>query len=62
MHWEIIRQILSGGASALHPTPRGMRRALMTGFGNARLDSLDEITAADLPKAAGKKGTMGFLQ
>ncbi len=42
--------------------PRDMRRALMTGFGNARLDSRDEITAADLPKAAGKKGVMGFLQ
>jgi ATP-dependent Lon protease len=42
--------------------PRDMRRALMTGFGNARLSSRDTLTVADLPKSAGKKGTMGFLQ
>jgi len=38
------------------------RRALMTRSDNARLDSRGEITAADLPRAAGKKGAMGFLQ
>lgn len=42
--------------------PREMRRSLMTGFGNARLGARDAIAVADLPKAAGKKGNMGFLQ
>jgi ATP-dependent Lon protease len=42
--------------------PRDMRRALMTAFGNARLDGRDTLHAADLPKTAGKKTTMGFLQ
>lgn len=42
--------------------PRDMRRALMTAFGNARLDGRDTLSVADLPKAAGKKGSMGFLQ
>ncbi len=42
--------------------PRDMRRALMTGFGNARLDARSDVTVDDLPKAGGKKGTMGFMQ
>lgn len=42
--------------------PREMRRALMTGFGNAQLDKRDEISVADLPKAGLKKGQIGFLQ
>jgi ATP-dependent Lon protease len=42
--------------------PREMRRALMTGFGNARLDSRGDIAVADLPRASGKKGAMGFMQ
>lgn len=42
--------------------PRDMRRALMTGFGNARLDSRNQIEVGDLPKAAGAKGKLGFLQ
>lgn len=42
--------------------PREMRRALMTGFGNAELDRRDEISVADLPRAGLKKGQMGFLQ
>lgn len=42
--------------------PREMRRALMTGFGNARLDHSDTIRVADLPKAGSKKGQIGFLQ
>lgn len=42
--------------------PREMRRALMTGFGNAQLDRRDEIGVADLPKAGLKKGQIGFLQ
>ncbi len=42
--------------------PRDMRRALMTGFGNARLDGRADITVADLPRPGGKKGSMGFMQ
>jgi ATP-dependent Lon protease len=42
--------------------PREMRRALMTGFGNARLDRRDALQVADLPRAALKKGAIGFLQ
>jgi ATP-dependent Lon protease len=42
--------------------PRDMRRALMTGFGNARLDARDEIMVDDLPKAASGKGKLGFIQ
>ena len=42
--------------------PRDMRRALMTGFGNARLDQRDSIATADLPKPANRKGSMGFIQ
>ncbi|AMO22141.1 AAA family ATPase [Ramlibacter solisilvae] len=41
--------------------PRDMRRALMTGFGNARLEGRDEIWVEDLPKPAAK-GKLGFLQ
>ena len=42
--------------------PREMRRALMTGFGNARLGHRDAVTVADLPKSGSRKGAMGFLQ
>ncbi|MES2581918.1 MAG: AAA family ATPase [Pseudomonadota bacterium] len=42
--------------------PRDMRRALMTGFGNARLDGRSDINVADLPRPGGKKGSMGFVQ
>ena len=42
--------------------PREMRRALVTGFGNARLASRYEIESADLPKAASNKSRIGFLQ
>ncbi len=42
--------------------PRDMRRALMTGFGNARLDHSESIRSEDLPKAGTKKGQFGFLQ
>src|SRR5512140_2986298 len=42
--------------------PRDMRRALMTGFGNARLDQRAEIAVDDLPKAAAVKGKIGFVQ
>ena len=42
--------------------PRDMRRALMTGFGNARLARHEEIRVEDLPKASQAKGKLGFLQ
>ena len=42
--------------------PREMRRALMTGFGNAQLDRRDEIRVDDIPKAANAKSRIGFMQ
>jgi len=42
--------------------PRDMRRALMTGFGNARLGSRDCIAPEDLPKASAGRSKLGFLQ
>jgi ATP-dependent Lon protease len=42
--------------------PREMRRALMTGFGNARLQQRSDIAIEDLPKLGGGKGRMGFVQ
>lgn len=42
--------------------PREMRRALMTGFGNARLAQRDAIGVEDLPKLGGAKTKIGFLQ
>ncbi|GAC1540058.1 MAG: AAA family ATPase [Ramlibacter sp.] len=42
--------------------PREMRRALMTGFGNARLGQRGDIAVSDLPRAVGGKGRMGFIQ
>ncbi len=42
--------------------PREMRRALMTGFGNARLAGRDTLELADLPRAGGHKNRVGFLQ
>ena len=41
--------------------PREMRRALMTGFGNARLAHRESIQAEDLPKCSDKKGKLGFI-
>lgn len=41
--------------------PRDMRRAWMTGFGNARLDGRDEVQVQDLPPAHGGRSRMGFL-
>ncbi|WP_280187838.1 AAA family ATPase [Delftia sp. PS-11] len=46
---------------ALMP-PREMRRALMTGFGNARLERRSTVELADLPKAASGRGRIGFMQ
>ena len=42
--------------------PREMRRALMTGFGNARLAGRDTIQVDDLPRAGGNKPRVGFIQ
>jgi len=42
--------------------PRDMRRALMTGFGNARLDARSTISIDDLPKTGAAKSKIGFLQ
>ena len=43
--------------------PRDMRRALMTGFGNARLDQREEDRGGRPSQAPGSaKGRIGFLQ
>ncbi|NML47997.1 AAA family ATPase [Ramlibacter sp. G-1-2-2] len=42
--------------------PREMRRALMTGFGNARLANRGAIAVEDLPKLGGAKTRIGFVQ
>ena len=42
--------------------PREMRRALMTGFGNARLEGRSCIQPEDLPRAGSGKSKLGFLQ
>ena len=42
--------------------PREMRRAWMTGFGNARLDGRGEVRPDDLPRSGERKGRLGFLQ
>ena len=42
--------------------PREMRRALMTGFGNARLAQRDAVHVDDLPRASGSKSRIGFMQ
>ena len=41
--------------------PREMRRAWMTGFGNARLDHRDAISIQDLPIARNTRSRIGFL-
>ena len=42
--------------------PREMRRALMTAFGNARLDNRYRIEPDDLPRTGNGKTRIGFLQ
>ena len=42
--------------------PREMRRALVTAFGNARLDQRHVVGADDLPRASGARGRIGFIQ
>jgi len=41
--------------------PREMRRALMTGFGNARLNERDTIKPEDLPRPYTHKARIGFV-
>ena len=41
--------------------PREMRRAWMTAFGNARLDSRDDILVQDLPISRANRSSIGFL-
>ncbi len=42
--------------------PREMRRALMTAFGNAKLDGRDHIAPDDLPDSGPKRAPIGFMQ
>ena len=42
--------------------PREMRRALMTAFGNARLDGRHEVRGDDFPRQGAGKTRMGFIQ
>lgn len=42
--------------------PRDMRRALMTGFGNARLARREHIQVEDIPKTTSGKSKIGFFQ
>ncbi len=42
--------------------PREMRRAWMTGFGNAKLEHRDHVAPRDLPEAHGKRSAIGFVQ
>ncbi len=42
--------------------PREMRRAWMTGFGNARLAGRSQIETGDLPDAAARRSPIGFVQ
>ena len=42
--------------------PREMRRAWMTGFGNAKLDHRDHVAPRDLPLGQGKRAPIGFVQ
>jgi len=41
--------------------PRDMRRAWMTGFGNAKLDARDTVELRDLPPATNRKTAIGFM-
>ncbi|RZL11359.1 MAG: AAA family ATPase [Rubrivivax sp.] len=42
--------------------PREMRRALMTAFGNAKLDGRGALEPRDLPTAGMKRSSIGFVQ
>jgi len=53
---EAVLEQLAGMA------PREMRRAWMTGFGNARLAGRDSIEPADLPGGNPRRTPIGFMQ
>ncbi len=53
---EAVLEQLAGMA------PREMRRAWMTGFGNARLAGRDAIDSADLPGNGPRRTPIGFMQ
>ena len=42
--------------------PRDMRRAWMTGFGNAKLDRRDHVQPRDLPDTGSRRAPIGFVQ
>ncbi|MBS0447278.1 MAG: AAA family ATPase [Proteobacteria bacterium] len=42
--------------------PREMRRAWMTGFGNAKLDRRGRVDVRDLPEQRGRRSSIGFVQ
>ena len=42
-------------------SPRTMRGAWMTAFGNAKLDNRSRLMPKDLPSTKGKRSTMGFV-
>lgn len=42
--------------------PREMRRAWMTGFGNAKLDRRFSVEPRDLPDSQSRRGPIGFMQ
>jgi len=48
--------------SLSHLAPREMRRALMTAFGNAKLDGRHSLETRDLPDAQARRTPMGFTQ
>jgi ATP-dependent Lon protease len=41
--------------------PREMRRAWMTGFGNAKLAGRGQIQPGDLPDAPARRSSIGFM-
>ncbi|HEX5312141.1 AAA family ATPase [Aquabacterium sp.] len=45
-----------------HCAPREMRRALMTAFGNAKLDGRGQLEVRDLPDPQARRKPMGFVQ
>lgn len=42
--------------------PRDMRRAWMTGFGNAKLAGRDHVAVVDLPDSGARRAPIGFVQ
>jgi ATP-dependent Lon protease len=56
---ELTDAVLEAMASL---APREMRRALMMGFGNAKLDGRDAIELQDLPGQNARKQSIGFMQ